>query len=376
MNKLIALGVAAIIGLISLLVLFDVTKIEGNQMGVKETWGEGVVETPLGPKTYFLFPGFTQEVYKYDMGLQIYVMNDHDTGEEYAEGRKADAYVVQSKDQQDMRVSLRVQWRRLPNRLVELHKFARDLVEERVLRPALLNVVKNQATLRTALDAYSGEGLVKLQDDILADLQNHEELNQYIRVDTFVIEHIGLNKEYTDQIVARQVAVQERLKNIEQTRAAESAAEKAKALAQADYEKTIVEARRDKEKGILESEKLAQQQVLKAQANAKEVELQADAEKNRNISIATGEKEAGNLRAQAILVLGQAEAEATRLKLSAYSAEGAESFVQIEVAKSMANAFQNIQGYLPENMSVNLLAENFSKGVNLLVTPQTNAPAN
>lgn len=362
------LVIIALVGvLIASLILFDIEKVEGNQVGVKETWGEGVINTPLPPKTYFLFPGFTQDIYKYDMGVQIYVMNDKDNGEEYAEGRKADAYVVQSKDQQDMRISLRIQWRRLPETVVELHKNARDQVEERIIRPVLLNVVKNQATLRTALDAYSGQGLVSLQNDILKELQASHELNRFIRVEGFVIEHIGLNKEYTDQIVARQVAVQGTLRAVEETKQKLAEAEKAKAAAQSDYEKVLVEAKRDKEKGILDAEKIAQQQILAAEAAAKQVALQAEAEKNRNVLIAEGEKEAAINRALAIKALGEAEAEAKKLQLSAYAVPGAESFVKIEVAKSMADAFKNIDGYLPEGMSVNLLSDQYTKGVNLLV---------
>ena len=369
-----------LVGLIALLVfglvMFDVESIKGNQMGVKETWGDGVVKEPLPPKTYFLFPGFTQDIYVYDMGVQVYVMNDKDNGQEYGEGRKADAYVVQSKDQQDMRISLRIQWRRLPETLVDLHKNARDQVEERVIRPVLLNVVKNQATLRTALEAYSGQGLVTLQSDILKELQTSEELKRFIRVEGFVIEHIGLNKEYTDQIVARQVAVQAKLRADEETKVANANAEKAKAVAQSDYEKTLVEARRDKEKGILDAERTAQQQILAAKAAAEQVSLQAEAEKNRNVLIAQGEKEAAENRAQAILALGQAEAESKKLQLQAYAVQGADSFVKIEVAKQMSLAFQNVKGYLPESMSINLLTEQYNKGVGMLVNgsaPDTNS---
>jgi regulator of protease activity HflC (stomatin/prohibitin superfamily) len=360
-----------IIGLVTTLVvgliLFKVETIKGNELGVMETWGEGVKTEPLTPKTYFWLWGIDKSIYTYEMGIQSYVMNDKDDDSEEAEGRKKDAYVVQSKDQQDMRISLRVQWRRLPNTVVELHKYARDKVEERVIRPTLLNIVKNQTTTRTALEVYSGEGLVKVQSDILAALQSSPELNRYIHVDNFVIEHIGLDPKYTGEIVARQVAVQERLKNIEQTKAAESAADKAKALAQADYEKVLVEARRDKEKGILESEKSAQQKVLAAEADAKQVALTAEAEKKRNVLIAEGEKEAALNRAQAILELGKADAEAKKLALSAYAVPGADSFVKIEVAKSMAEAFKNIKGYLPSDMKINLLTDQYNKGVSVLV---------
>ena len=63
----------------------------------------------------------------------------------------------------------------------------------------------------------------------------------------------------------------------------------------------------------------------------------------------------------------KAEAEATRLKLSAYSAVGSEAFVRIEVAKSMSEAFQNIKGYLPQYMTVNLLSDSFLKAVEAVV---------
>ncbi len=53
--------------LIAGFILFDIEKVEGNQLGVKESWSEGVHGQPLTPKTYFLFPGFTQDIYKYDI---------------------------------------------------------------------------------------------------------------------------------------------------------------------------------------------------------------------------------------------------------------------------------------------------------------------
>jgi regulator of protease activity HflC (stomatin/prohibitin superfamily) len=361
--------IGGIATLIAALILFDIEKISGTQLGVKETWGEGVINAPMTPKTYFLFPGFTQKVYKYDMTQQVYVMNDKDDGGEYAEGRKADAYVVQSQDQQDMRISLRVQWRRKAETIVELHKIAQDQVEERLLRPALLNIVKNQATLITALNAYSGNGLVNLQKSILSDLQNNDKLTQYLQIDDFVIEGIGLDPKYTAEIVARQVAVQAKLRADEETKVANANAEKAKAEAQADFEKQIVAAKRDYEKGVLEAKRAAEQAVLAAEADAKKVAFQAEAEKNRNVLIAEGEKEAAVNRAQAILALGSAEAESKKMQLSAFAVPGADAFVKIEVAKSMSEAFKNVSGYLPESMSISLLSEQYTKGVNMLVNP-------
>lgn len=379
--SLIATGVIVVALLLASVFIVDIETVEGNEIGVKETWSDGVLADPLQPKTYVLFPGFTQKVFKYDMSSQVFVMNDQ-ANETYGEGRRRDSYLVQSSEGQDMRISLNIRWRRDPLKVVELHKTVRENVEEKILRPELMRVVKDQATTRSALDAYSGEGLVKLQSDISVALMSAgAELRQRgVIVENFVIEHIGLDPSYVEQIKARQVAVQARLRAIEETKAAEAMAEQAKAEAQAAYERAVVDARRDKDVGVLEAEKRAEQQVLDAKAAAQRVELAAEADKNRNVLAAEGEQEAALLRAQAIEALGKAEAEATKLKLGAYSAEGSEAFVRIEVAKSMSEAFKNIDGYLPQDMTVNLLSDSFLRAVEAVVggaatTPAAPAPA-
>lgn len=351
--------------------LFEITTVHGNEYGVKETWSDGVMSDPLPSKTYFLFPGFSQEIFRYDMGMQVWVMNDKANNVEKAEGRAVDSYLVQSKDQQDMRISLQVQWQRDPKHVVELHKIARNNVEERLLRPEVMRIVKDEATRRTALEAYSGEGLVTLQNDIehrLADAAG--ELRQRgVHVTKFVIEHIGLDPKYTEQIVARQVAIQAKLRADEETKTAMAQAEKAKADAGANYEKTLVEARRDKEQAILQSEAKKQQAVLAAEASAKQVELAAGAEKAQNVLKAEGDQQAGVLRAQAILALGKAEAEAQKLRLSAYAVAGADAFVKIEVAKSLGAAFSNVRGYLPAGVTYNTVARDFDSATSILVNP-------
>lgn len=340
--------------------ILQIKTITGDQVAVKETWSQGVLNEVYPAKTYLLFPGFTQKLYPYQINQQVYVMNDSDSGEEYAEGRKGDAYLVQSSEGQDMKISLAVQWRRDPAKIVELHKTVKDNVEERILRPELQRIVKDEATTRTALQAYSGEGLVKLQQDISRKLSdaNGELRKRGVIIDNFVIQHIALDPKYKNEISEKQVAIQSRLKNIEQTSAAMAAADKAKAEARANYEKSVVEAERDKQMGILQAQKEAEQQVLAAEANKKKVVLAAEAE-----------KESGELRAKAILAIGNAEAEATKVKMLAYSGNGAGNFVKMEIAKSMADAYRGIRGYLPSDMNVNLLSDNFSKGVSLLVNP-------
>jgi regulator of protease activity HflC (stomatin/prohibitin superfamily) len=346
--------------LISLSLLVNFKTIGGDEVAVKETWDQGVINEVFGPKTYTLFPAFTQKMYPYKISQQVYVMNDDPN--DYAEGRTKDSYLVQSSDQQDMRISLAIQWRRDPLKIVELHKTVRDNVEEKVLRPELQRIVKDKATVRTALEAYSGTGLVHLQNDILTALREPqgELAKRGILVDNFVIQHIGLDPTYVKEITERQVAIQARLKNIEQTKAAEAAAEKAKAEARANYERMVVEADRDKQVGILSAEKEAEQQVLAAEASKKRTVLGAEAE-----------KEAGELRAQAILSVGNAEAEAIKQKMLAYASSGSENYVKMEVAKSLSSAYQNISGYLPSDMNIMLLSQSYQGAVNLLANPYT-----
>ncbi len=351
----------ALVALIVTLLTVQIKTVKGDEIAVKETWGAGVLDETFGPKTYFLIPGFAETLYPYKISQQVYVMNDDPN--DASDGRAKDSYLVQSREGQDMRLSLAVQWRRDPAKIVELHKtvgFIENGVEEKILRPELMRIVKDEATVMSALEAYSGDGLVKLQNGILAKLRSEtgELRKRGVIVDVFVIQHNSLDPSYVQQIKDKQVAVQENLKNQEQAKAAVSAAAKAKAEAQAAYERAVVDAERDKQVGVLFAEKEAQQQILGAEAEKKKVVLAAE-----------GQAESGKLTAQGILAVGQAQAEADKLKMLAYTGAGADNFVKIEVAKSMAEAYKNISGYLPSDMNVNLLSDNFNKGVNLLVAP-------
>src|SRR5690606_5956050 len=136
------------------------------------------------------------KIHTYSTSVQVFVMNDNDSGEEVGEGRAQDSYLVQSKDNQDMHLSLQVQWRIDPTHVVIIHKtVGPQHIEEKILRPTLLRVVKDEATTREAIQAYSGIGLVELQQDIERVLndENGELRSRGVIVDSFVIEHIRLD---------------------------------------------------------------------------------------------------------------------------------------------------------------------------------------
>lgn len=65
----------------------------------------------------------------------------------------------------------------------------------------------------------------------------------------------------------------------------------------------------------------------------------------------------------AIIAVGKAKAEAARLEYSAYESPGAEIYAKIQIADSMGKSLSGIKGYLPEDMTVYLLGENFMKAV-------------
>lgn len=367
--KWIIAAVVLVVLVVGVSITVDYPYIEGNQVGVKETWLDGVVNEAISPGQQFLFPGWSQKVYKYQMSPNIFVMNDR-KNDERANGRDNDAYEAKSKDNQTMKMWLALQWRFDPEKIVEIHKTYRTHVglrnwdvemEERLIRQVLMREVNTEATKKNAIDAYSGEGFVELQQNIsdrLVDI-NGELRQQGIIIENFVIEKIVLDAAYIGEIEQRQVAQQRTLRAQEEEKAANAEALKAQAEARADYNKQVVEAEREREKVVLASEGAAQQQVNAAKAEAEKVVLAARAE-----------QEAAVLRAQAILAIGQAEAEAQKLRLSAYAVDGADAFVQIEIAKSMATAFENIQGYLPESMHINLLSDSFVKAVRSVVAPE------
>jgi regulator of protease activity HflC (stomatin/prohibitin superfamily) len=369
-------GIVVVLLAITLL-LFKFETVEGNQIGVLETWTDGIDPNPYPTKTYFLFPGFSKKIYTYPLSLQVFVMNDRTPQEgEMGAGRARDAYVVQSSEGQDMHISLNVQWRIDPVKVIDIHKTVRTGIEEKMLRPVAMRVVKDQATRRTAIEAYSGAGLVKLQSDIYTDLINPTgELRQRgIIVENFVIEGIRLDPKYIGEITERQVATQRKLKADEQTKAAQAEALRAEAEAQADLKKRIVEAERDKQVGILNAEKEAQQRVLSAEASKKQVILDAEAHQQKLVLEATGTRDAKLLEAQGILAIGQSEAEAQKLRLSAYAVPGADIFARIEIARWFANGHQNIKGYLPSDMNIYTLGSNFSNAVENLVGAGTLPP--
>ncbi|MGV0949124.1 MAG: SPFH domain-containing protein [Azonexus sp.] len=361
-NPLISLtviGVLALVLIIGFFMLFDITTIKGHQLGVKETWKSGVLTEVYQPKMYFLMPGET--LYPYDASSQVFVMNDKPMHMESKTpvGREKDAYKVQSSEGQDMTISLNLRWRINPEKLVAIHKTVRDDIEEKLIRPVVMRVVKDEATRMKAVDAYSGEGLVRLQTVIQSALtgagEGAELKERGVIVENFVIEHIELDPKYIDEIKGKQLATQQTLRAAEEQKAAEAKALVAKAEAQADFNKRSVEAERD-----------AKVMVTAAQAENEKAILTAKAEQQKLTLEAEGKKAAMIATAEGTLAMGKAEATSKELLLKAWAVPGAEAFVKVEISKNLGTAFSGIKGYLPSDMKVNLITDNFVKAVDTI----------
>jgi regulator of protease activity HflC (stomatin/prohibitin superfamily) len=340
--KLIGTAIGLVVVTIILFLMLEFKTVKGNEMGVLETWNGGVSDTIYTPKTWFLFPGFSKEIYTYDMSAQVTQLTD---------------YKVQSQEGQDLKIEAKLQWRRDPAKLVQQHKTAHQGIDQKIIVPVMMRVIKDLATAKKAVEQYSGEGLVSLQNAIQLRLSEKtgELADKGVIVENFVIVHIELDPKYIEEIKGRQIATQRQLRAVEEQKAADAEALVAKAKAQADLNKTVVEAQRDKETT-----------VLKAEAENEKAILAAKAEKEKRVLEGEGEKLSQIAKAEGILAMGKAEAEAQRLRLQAYAVQGSDLYAKVEVAKQVGAAFQNIKGYLPNNMTVNLLTESFDKAVEAL----------
>lgn len=393
--KLIVSIVLVIAAIVVLVTTIKIVTIEGNQLGILETWSDGVKPEVLQPKTYVFIPGFNKTVHKYEASSQVFVMNDKSTHTKGTTGRATpDAYLVQSQEGQDMKISLNLRWRLDPAKLRQIHMTVNQDIEEKIIRPVVMRVVKDSATRMKAIDAYSGEGLVKLQSEIQNSLsgrdatETKELADRGVVVENFVIEHIELDAKYIDEIKLKQLATQRTLRAVEEQKAAEAEALVAKSKAQADLNKSVVEAQRDKEvqvlkaeadqeKTILAAKGDAEKAVLAAKADAEKTTLTAQAEKTKLELEGEGKKLGMIALAEGTLAEGKAKAQSQELLLKAYNTPGADGWVKVQVAESFAKGVSGIKGYLPSDMKISLLTGNYLDSVDALTgQPNIRVPRN
>lgn len=373
--KVIMLGVVGIVGLVLMFTLVKFQTIKGNEYGILETWNGGVIAEVYQPKTHLLFPGFMKKMFIYDGASQVFVMNDktEDKGEK-GSGRELDAYLVQSQEGQDMKISLNLRWRINPRQLVSIHKTVRDDIEDKIIRPVVMRVVKDKATKMKAIDAYSGEGLVKLQAEIQdalsgKDSKETDELAERgVIVENFVIEHIELDPKYIEEIKGKQIATQKQLRAVEEQKAAEAEALVAKAKAQAEYNTKLVAQQLLATNMVIQAQADNERVIIAARAQQQQLQIEAEGQKQKLTLEAEGKQAAMEATAKGTLAMGEAEAKAKELMLNAYMAAGTNAYVQVEVAKALAEGTKSIQGYLPNNFNPTVISGNFMDAIRQIMT--------
>jgi regulator of protease activity HflC (stomatin/prohibitin superfamily) len=332
--------------------LFEFKTVKGGELGIKETWSDGVVNEVLQPKNYYLFPGFSQEIVTYDARLLVYELTP---------------YVIKSADNQEMTIKSKVQWRRDPTKLVHHHKTFKQTADTIAINPAMIGAILRHGTQFKALDAYSGEGLIKMQSDIQADLLANKQLkDDGIVIESFIIEYNHLNPEYLEMINSRQLATLRQSKAIEEQKAAEAEALVAKSKAQADLNKQVVEAQRDKEVMVLKAQAEKERQILAATGQSEQSRIEAEGIKAKLIAEAEGKKQAMIATAEGTLAMGKAEATSRELMLQAFNVKGADGWVKVEVSKNLSTAFGGIKGYIPQGMNLTVLSDSYLKAVDVM----------
>ena len=387
-SSVVFMALAVVMVLIGLgfLITYTWRVVEGNEIGVKETWAKGVDPNPLQPRTYWI-NRWTEAIYTYPTSGQVFVMNDTPSAKEpVSAGRDVDPLYVNSLDNQKVSFHVIVTWRISPAHVVNLHKNYRSHIEEKLIRPEVIKAVMTRATVQNAIDLYSGKELNQLRAEVEAELRdpNGKLALEGAAVDSFVVEKPDFpNQEYVAKIEARQLAIITESMAKEQKKANDALAEAARSAAQKEANERIVKAEADKQVAILAQEATARQSIIQVQADAEnnvtrqkaesaKIVLAAEAEKARQIAISDGAKQAEINRAVGIKAVGESEANRNQLLLASFSVPGSDNYVKVKVAEQFARGMDSVRFY-PSSATFNSVAESFQKGVGLLMS--TGVPA-
>lgn len=360
---LVALAAVCMAALISV----KVRTVHGNEIGVLETYS-GVDPTPLQPGTYFWMLGFGKEVYTYETSGQVLDMNDVE---------------VNSSDNQQVILHVKTTYLIDPAHVVDLHKHYRSRIENNLLVPEEVNYIGRRARVMKAIDLYSGDSLNIFQTQVEQDLKKSMVTNG-LMVTQFIIRKPDFkNQEYVNKIEQRQLAIATESMALEQQKANQALADAAKTAAlkqqyeevvqaQTAAQRMVINQQAQSDKATIQTKADALNLVTNQEAAAQVTVINAKAEAARQIAISEANKQAEINRAVGIRAVGGATADANKLLLTSYSVAGADYYTRIQVAKSFADAFSGVKGWLPNNMSMNFVAENYSKSVQLLMgTPAT-----
>lgn len=345
---LIALGIGAIVLLFVLVGFFGFIKLEGNEVGVMQDWS-GVKNHLMLPGTH-LYNNFLLDVHIYNVGTQKITFDNNKTNLE-AEYPRIVLDIGENGGQKAW-IAMSVNYHLNPDKAITIHKQGIGRTYESVvLKREITDVVNEIARPRTALEIYSGKGFVNFKNDVEEALKNNHVLkDRGLDVENTIIYKVYLDPQYESEIAGKQIAIQQKLRKVEETLAAQEEAKRIFAMSQAEVEKARQEA---------EASKI--REVTNAEAQAKKVVLAAEAERDSNLARASGE-----------LAVGKARAEVKKLEsISLYEGEAGGRRAQVDIKKSQAELMVNLLNkidILPEKAFVKIgeaggviLSEDISK---------------
>jgi len=314
LGKLIAVCIGGVILLFILFGFFGAVKLEGNEVGVVQNWA-GVKNELLLPGMHF-YNNFVDDVHTYNIGTQKITFDDAATNPE-AEYPRILLDIGENGGQKAW-IAMSVNYHLNPDKAVTIHKQGiGKTYESVVLKREIIDVVNEIARPRTALNIYSGEGFVKFKNDIEDSLKSNLVLvDRGLVIENTIIYKVYLDPQYEQEIAGKQIAMQQKLRKVEETLAAQEEAKRIFAMSQAKVE----EARQ-----TAEASKITQ--VTDAEAKARKTVLDAEAERDSNLARASGE-----------LAVGKARAEVKKLEsVSLYDGESGGRRAEVEVAKYKAD---------------------------------------
>lgn len=332
--KIIIAVLAVIVGIFLVTRVWGIVSLEGNEVGVVQNW-KGIEDQVMYPGTH-VYNNFYRDVFKYNVGTQKITFDEKASNPESEYPRIV--LDVGENGGQKAYIAMSVNYHLAPEKAITLHKQGIGRTYESVvLKREIIDVVNEIARPRTALEIYSGKGFVEFKNAVEDSLKsNHVLKDRGLEIENTIIYKVYLDPAYEAEIAAKQLAMQEKLKKVEQTAAAQEEAKRIFAMSQAEVEKA---------RQTAEAAKITE--VTNAEAQARKVILAAEAERDSNLARASGE-----------LAVGKARAEVKKLEsVSLYEGEAGGRRAQVDIRRSQAEILVNLLNkiqILPEKAFVRI----------------------
>ena len=320
-TKLIVTGILLVVLAVIFPMFISWTKVEGNEVAVRQHLTQGIKDDIWTSGTHY-YVGFFWDIYKYDIGIQKITFDNQ--GENQDAEYPRIAVEIGANGGQRAYIAISANYRLMSNKIVELHKQGIGKTYEGVLlKREIVDIVNEIARpYPSALDIYSGAGFVEFKGRVEKALKENIMLkNSGIDIENTIIYGVHLDPAYEAEIAGKQLALQQKLRKVEEVKAAEEEARRIFAMSQAQVE----QARQD-----AESKKI--RVVKEAEAQAAEVVLRATAKRDADLVEAAG-----------IIAKGEATAKVAALQReSLYAGESGAWRAKVEIATAQAEKLKGL----------------------------------